>query len=71
VQEHAVQGKNNQGTGEDYWMPVPNPYWEQIGAIDMGPGRMMIFPAGYFNAAWHPRDSFFDFPRLTLVFWMV
>jgi hypothetical protein len=58
-------------TGEDYWMPTPNPYWEKIGAIDMVPGRMMIFPAEYFHAAWHPRDSFYDYPRLTLVFWMV
>jgi len=51
--------------------PTPNPYWEKIGAIDMAPGRMMIFPAEYFHAAWHPGDSFFDSPRLTLVFWMV
>jgi len=34
-------------------------------------GRMLIFPAKYFHAAFHPEDSFFDFPRLTLAFWMV
>ncbi|HEX2829647.1 MAG TPA: DUF6445 family protein [Burkholderiales bacterium] len=55
----------------EYWPPDADAYWEKLGAISMATGRMVIFPAQYFHAAWHPEDSFFDFPRLTLVFWMV
>jgi Family of unknown function (DUF6445)/2OG-Fe(II) oxygenase superfamily len=55
----------------DYWPRDPHVYWDQLGSIGMAPGRMVIFPAQYFHAAFHPEDSFFDFPRLTLVFWMV
>jgi hypothetical protein len=55
----------------DYWPPDPEVYWESIGAISMVTGRMLIFPGQYFHAAFHPEDSFFDFPRLTLAFWMV
>ena len=55
----------------NYWPPDPDVYWENIGAIPMVTGRMVIFPAQYFHAAFHPEDSFFDFPRLTLAFWMV
>jgi hypothetical protein len=55
----------------DYWPRNPEAYWENIGAIPMVTGRMVIFPAQYFHGAFHPEDSFFDFPRLTLVFWMV
>ena len=56
---------------QDYWPPDPDVYWEHIGTISMVTGRMLIFPAQYFHAAFHPEDSFFDFPRLTLAFWMV
>jgi hypothetical protein len=55
----------------DYWPPDPDVYWENMGVISMVTGRMLIFPAQYFHAAFHPQDSFFDFPRLTLAFWMV
>lgn len=55
----------------DYWPRTPREYWDNIGSISMVTGRMIIFPAQYFHAAYHPVDSFFDFPRLTLVFWMV
>ncbi len=55
----------------EYWPPDPDAYWEKLGAVSMETGRMVIFPAQYFHAAFHPEDSFFDFPRLTLVFWMV
>jgi hypothetical protein len=39
--------------------------------IDMVPGRLLIFPSQYFHAAFHPQNSFYDFPRLTLAFWML
>ena len=55
----------------EYFPPDPAVYWENLGAIEMVTGRMLIFPAHYFHAAFHPEDSFFDFPRLTLAFWMV
>ena len=67
----ALERGNVAETGADYWMHTPDRYWEKVGAVEMAPGRMMIFPAEYFHAAWHPQDSFFEFPRLTLVFWMV
>ncbi len=55
----------------DYWPRNPDVYWENMGVISMVTGRLLIFPAQYFHAAFHPEDSFFDFPRLTLAFWMV
>ncbi len=54
----------------DYWPRHADVYWENLGAIAMVTGRMLIFPAQYFHGAYHPEDSFFEFPRLTLVFWM-
>ena len=57
--------------GRDYWPDQLSDYWEMIGAVDMVPGRLLIFPSQYFHAAYHPRDSFFEFPRMTLAFWMV
>ena len=58
-------------TGRDYWPHQADESWERVGAIDMAPGRLLIFPSEYFHAAYHPHDSFFEFPRLTLAFWMV
>lgn len=58
-------------TGKDYWIPDPGAYWEKVGAVDMAPGRLTIFPSEFYHAAHHPKDSFFDFPRLTLAFWMI
>jgi hypothetical protein len=58
-------------TGRDYWPDKADESWEQVGAIDMVPGRLLIFPSEYFHAAYHPLDSFYEFPRLTLAFWMV
>ena len=58
-------------SGLDYWPPHADESWERVGAIDMVPGRLLIFPSEYFHAAYHPQNSFFDFPRLTLAFWMV
>jgi uncharacterized protein (TIGR02466 family) len=58
-------------TGRDYWPPEPDETWEHVGSIDMAPGRLLIFPSEYFHAAYHPQNSFYDFPRLTLAFWMV
>ena len=58
-------------TGHDYWPARTDEYWELVGTVGMEPGRMLIFPSDYFHAAYHPEDSFFDFPRLTLAFWMI
>jgi hypothetical protein len=58
-------------TGRDYWPSAAAEAWERVGAIDMVPGRLLIFPSEYFHAAYHPQNSFFEFPRLTLAFWMV
>jgi uncharacterized protein (TIGR02466 family) len=58
-------------TGVDYWPGGADEAWERVGAIDMVPGRLLIFPSEYFHAAYHPQNSFYEFPRLTLAFWMV
>lgn len=58
-------------TGLDYWGGAAGEWWEVVGTIEMAPGRMLIFPSEYFHAAWHPLSSFFEFPRLTLAFWLV
>jgi uncharacterized protein (TIGR02466 family) len=58
-------------SGRDYWAEDTETLWERIGEIDMQQGRLMIFPSEYFHAAWHPRNSFYEFPRLTLAFWMI
>jgi hypothetical protein len=58
-------------TGLDYWGGGAEKWWEHVGAVDMVPGRLLIFPSEHFHAAYHPQDSFYDFPRLTLAFWMV
>lgn len=58
-------------SGRDYWPPAPERYWERLQSVDMVPGRLLIFPSEFYHAAYHPRDSFYDFPRLTLAFWMI
>jgi uncharacterized protein (TIGR02466 family) len=58
-------------TGLNYWPTRANQWWEHVGTIDMAPGRMLIFPSEYFHAAYHPQNSFYEFPRLTLAFWMI
>ncbi|HEX5049554.1 MAG TPA: DUF6445 family protein, partial [Gammaproteobacteria bacterium] len=58
-------------TGLDYWGGAAGDWWENVGTIDMAPGRLLIFPSEYFHAAYHPKSSFYEFPRLTLAFWMV
>lgn len=58
-------------TGLDYWPELSQDAWEQLGVVDMLPGRLVIFPSEHFHGAYHPKDSFFDFPRLTFVFWLI
>ena len=58
-------------TGLDYWGGAAGDWWEHVGTVDMAPGRLLIFPSEYFHAAYHPQNSFYEFPRLTLAFWMV
>lgn len=58
-------------TGLDYWPDGTEQLWEHVGSVDMMPGRLVIFPSEYFHAAYHPTNSFYEFPRLTLAFWMI
>ncbi len=58
-------------TGLDYWGGGADEWWETVGTVDMVPGRLLIFPSEYFHAAYHPQNSFYESPRLTLAFWMV
>jgi uncharacterized protein (TIGR02466 family) len=58
-------------TGLDYWPSAAETSWEVVGTVDMVPGRLLIFPSEYFHAAYHPQNSFYEFPRLTLAFWMI
>jgi uncharacterized protein (TIGR02466 family) len=58
-------------TGLDYWPSAVDESWEHVGTVDMAPGRLLIFPSEYFHAAYHPQNSFYEFPRLTLAFWMI
>jgi len=68
----AIQKDTRLGeTGRDYWPSGAEDSWERVGTIDMVPGRLLIFPSEYFHAAYHPQNSFYEFPRLTLAFWMV
>ena len=57
--------------GRDYWPEHPDRLWEQVGEVEMLPGRLTVFPSEYFHAAWHPENSFYEFPRLTLAYWMI
>jgi hypothetical protein len=57
-------------TGLDYWPSAVEENWEHFGTVAMAPGRLLIFPSEYFHAAYHPQNSFYEFPRLTLAFWM-
>ena len=59
-------------SGLDYWPDNTScQHWEQIGEVEMQPGRLIIFPSEFFHSAWHPKNSFYDFPRLTLAYWMI
>jgi hypothetical protein len=58
-------------TGLDYWPADADAWWERVGVVDMLPGRLLIFPSQYFHSAYHPQNSFYEFPRLTLAFWLV
>jgi hypothetical protein len=70
--DQAIQQDLRMGeTGRDYWPETPAEFWELVGAVDMAPGRLLIFPSEFFHAAYHPQNSFYDFPRLTLAFWLV
>ena len=52
-------------TGMTYWSNLKN-YGNPLN-IEMKPGRTIIFPSEIPHAAWHPVDSFYDFPRLNIV----
>jgi hypothetical protein len=54
--------------GMDYWSPME--YWDLVGHVPMEPNRLIIFPAEYYHSAYHPQNSFYEFPRLSLVYWM-
>jgi Family of unknown function (DUF6445)/2OG-Fe(II) oxygenase superfamily len=69
--DRASQDPKIAESGLDYWPENEREVWDTVGTVDMVPGRLLIFPSEYFHAAYHPQDSFFDFPRLTLAFWLV
>jgi hypothetical protein len=54
--------------GIDYWSPTE--YWDVTGFIPMRPNRLIVFPAQYYHASYHPLDDFYYSPRLSLVYWM-
>lgn len=56
-------------TGQDYWPEGEQNKWEMVDYIEMVPNRLIIFPAHYYHAAYHPAN-YFDAARLTLVYWM-
>jgi Family of unknown function (DUF6445)/2OG-Fe(II) oxygenase superfamily len=70
-EQAIVQDARLVENGRDYWPDQVADQWEMIGAVDMVPGRLLIFPSQYFHAAYHPRNAFYDFPRMTLAFWMI
>lgn len=51
----------------NYW-GADKKCWEKIGHINMEPNRLLVFPSDQFHSAYHPENSFFNDPRLTLVF---
>ena len=69
VQNWQSKNKDSIENGENYW--PKEKYWELTSYVEMKPNKMIIFPSDYFHAAYHPINSFFKYPRLTLVYWMV
>lgn len=59
---------NTTENGMDYWAPME--YWERIYYVPMKPNRLVIFPAEFYHAAYHPINSFYTFPRLSIAYWM-
>jgi hypothetical protein len=55
-------------TGVNYWSKVPKEKLGKIINIEMKPNRTFIFKSDIPHAAWHPVDSFYDFPRHNIVF---
>jgi hypothetical protein len=56
--------------GINYWNQDDGKIWQMTQYAEMKSNRLIIFPSDFFHTAYHPMDSFFDFSRLTLVFWM-
>ena len=57
--------------GINYWnQDTDGKVWRMTEHAEMVSNRLIIFPSDYFHTAYHPKDSFHDFSRLTLVFWM-
>jgi hypothetical protein len=53
--------------GANYWSETKQ-YGNTLN-IEMKPGRTIIFRSMTPHAAWHPVDSFYEFPRLTMAYW--
>jgi hypothetical protein len=62
------QYPNTVENGYDYWSSEK--YWEIIAFAKMIPNRLIIFPANYYHAAYHPENGFYKDPRLTFAYWM-
>ena len=56
--------------GINYWNQDDGKVWKMTHHAEMTSNQLIIFPSEYFHTAYHPKDSFYDFSRLTLVFWM-
>jgi len=57
--------------GKYYWnQDKESKIWKMINYAEMISNRLIIFPSDYFHTAYHPINSFYNFSRLTLVFWM-
>jgi len=64
------QIQNDSNTEElDYWGSNPTS-WKMIDYVEMQPNRMVVFPAKMFHAAYHPKNGFFNNPRINIVYWM-
>jgi hypothetical protein len=68
TEQFYIENPDSIENGYDYW--GNEKYWDIISHIEMKPNRMIIFPSHYLHAAYHPKNSFFNKPRLTLVFWL-
>lgn len=56
--------------GVNYWNQDDGTVWQMTDYAEMKSNRLIIFPSEYFHTAYHPVDSFYDFSRLTLVYWL-
>lgn len=54
--------------GSRYWPLNHEDVWDMRSVVEMEENKMMIFPSVHDHAAYHPINSWKEFPRLTFVF---